>query len=127
MESLRTVIIVGAGGFVGTVGRYLATGWAQQASPFSTFPVGTMTVNLLGCFLIGLIGAGIEQRQLFGHDARLFLLIGVLGGFTTFSSFAFETLSMAREAAFLRAVINIAAQVILGLASAWLGFVMVRA
>ena len=94
--------------------------------PLTTFPVGTLVVNVSGCFLIGLLGGLVESRQMFGPDLRVFLLIGVLGGFTTFSSFAYETLALARDAEFARALLNIAAQLLLGLGAAWFGFAWLR-
>jgi CrcB protein len=122
MAALRTVLLVGAGGFVGSIGRYLVGGWVHRAVPFAGFPYGTLVVNVLGCLAIGLAGGMAESRQLFGPDLRVFLLIGVLGGFTTFSSFAFESLALARDAELARAFANVAAQVVLGLAAAWLGY-----
>jgi len=95
--------------------------------PLTTFPVGTLVVNVSGCFLIGLLGGLVETRQLLGPDLRVFLLIGVLGGFTTFSSFAYETLALTRDAEFSRALLNIGAQVVLGLGAAWLGYAWMRA
>lgn len=122
MAALRSVLLVGAGGFVGSIGRYLVGGWVHRAVPFAGFPYGTLVVNVLGCLAIGLAGGMAESRQLFGPDLRVFLLIGVLGGFTTFSSFAFESLALARDAELARAFANVAAQVVLGLAAAWLGY-----
>src|SRR3990167_8980754 len=114
---LRNLLIVGCGGFVGTIGRYLVGGWAHRSPALSTFPFGTLVVNVTGCFLIGVLGALSASRQLFGPEARLFLLIGLLGGYTTFSSFAYETLALARDAELLRAFVNVSAQMVLGLAA----------
>lgn len=121
MASLRPLLLVGLGGFLGSIGRYLVGGWVHRALPFASFPVGTLVVNLTGCFAIGALGGLAAGRQLFGADLRAFLMIGVIGGFTTFSSFAYETLTLARDAEFGRALGNVAAQVVLGLAAAWLG------
>ena len=126
MQALRPILFAGLGGFIGSAGRYLIGGWVHRLVPLTTFPIGTLFVNASGCFLIGLLGGLIEVRQLFGPDLRVFLLIGVLGGFTTFSSFAYETLALTRDAEFARALLNIAAQVILGLGAAWLGYAWVR-
>lgn len=126
MEGLRPVLLVGVGGFVGSVGRYLVGGWVHRAMPFVAFPVGTLVVNVAGCLAIGLLAGLAEARQLFGPDLRVFLLIGVLGGFTTFSSFAHESLALARDAELGRALLNVAAQVVLGLVAAWLGYAVVR-
>ena len=126
MQALRPILLAGLGGFIGSAGRYLIGGWVHRFAPLTTFPIGTLFVNASGCFLIGLLGGLIEVRQMFGPDLRVFLLIGVLGGFTTFSSFAYETLALTRDAEFARALFNIAAQMILGLGAAWLGYACVR-
>jgi CrcB protein len=126
MQALRPILLAGLGGFIGSAGRYLIGGWVHRLVPLTTFPIGTLFVNASGCFLIGLLGGLVEVRQMFGPDLRVFLLIGVLGGFTTFSSFAYETLALTRDAEFARALLNIAAQMILGLGAAWLGYAWVR-
>ncbi len=126
MQVLRPILLAGLGGFIGSAGRYLIGGWVHGLMPLGTFPLGTLVVNVSGCFLIGLLGGLAEVRQVFGPDLRVFLLIGVLGGFTTFSSFAYETLALSRDAEMLRALLNIAAQVFLGLGVAWLGYALVR-
>jgi CrcB protein len=127
MQSLKPVLLAGAGGFIGSAARYLIGGWVHRLAPFATFPLGTLAVNVCGCFTIGLLSGLIDARQVFGPEARVFLLIGVLGGFTTFSTFAYETLALARDAELARAFANVAAQVLLGLGAAWLGHGLVRA
>jgi len=113
--------IIGAGGFLGALARYGFSGLVQRQVPLTTFPYGTLAVNLLGCFVIGVMAGLAESRQLFGPEFRLFALIGLLGGFTTFSTFGYETFGMIRDAEFLRAAANIALHVILGLTLVWLG------
>ena len=126
MQALRPLLLSGLGGFIGSAGRYLIGGWVHGLMPLTTFPVGTLVVNVSGCFLIGLLGGLVESRQMFGPDLRVFLFIGVLGGFTTFSSFACETLALTRDAEFARALLNAGLQVTLGLAAAWLGLTWMR-
>lgn len=126
MRELGSVLLVGTGGFIGTVGRYVLGGWIHRLVPMASFPVGTLCVNLSGCFLIGLLGGLSESRQVFGPELRTFIFIGILGGFTTFSSFAYETLALARDAEFARALANIVGQLIGGLVAAWVGFTLVR-
>lgn len=123
---MRQILLVGLGGFLGSVSRYLVAGWTHRLWPLTTFPVGTLAVNVLGCWLIGLLAGLAEVRQLLGTDARLFLLIGVLGGFTTFSTFAYETLALTRDAEFFRPFANVLLQVVLGLGAAWLGYALAR-
>lgn len=120
------VVLVGLGGFVGSSLRFMVSGWVHAALPFSGFPFGTLAVNVLGCLAIGLLGGMMEMRQAFDPAHRLFLLIGVLGGFTTFSTFAYETFALAQGAELAKALANIMLQVTLGLTAAWLGYTAAR-
>lgn len=117
-------ILVGSGGFVGAVLRFGLSGLVQRGAPLSTFPWGTLAVNLLGCLLIGLIAGLVDSRQLFSPEARIFMLIGVLGGFTTFSTFGYEAIALLRDAEYLRAVAYVGIQVFAGLALVWSGYVL---
>jgi len=113
---------VGLGGFVGSAARFAVGGLVHRLAPMSTFPWGTLAVNVSGCLAIGFLSGLLEIRQLLGPSWRLFLMIGVLGGFTTFSSFAFETLGLLHASDMGRAVLNAAAQLVFGLAAAWVGY-----
>ena len=115
------VLVVGAGGFVGASARWLLAGAVHRVAPAVVFPLGTLVVNTVGCLAIGLVGGLMEVRHVLGPNERLFLLIGVLGGFTTFSTFAWETLGLAEPAQFGKAALNVIAQVTLGLGAAWIG------
>lgn len=126
MYFLKQLLLVGLGGFIGSALRFAIGGWVQQLAAFSTFPYGTLVVNLLGCLLIGFLGGLVEYRGLFESGQRLFLIIGLLGGFTTFSTFAFETLMLAQDAAVIRAAVNIVAQVVIGITAAMIGYVGAR-
>ncbi len=119
-------LLVGAGGFVGSILRYSLGGLVQRVPGVSLFPAGTLFVNVVGCFLIGALAGVGESRGAMGSPARLFLMIGVLGGFTTFSSFGYETLALAREAEWLRAFSNVGLNVMLGLVAVWAGFALGR-
>jgi len=123
---LKTLVWVGFGGAIGSMLRFIVGGWAQRFTPFSQFPVGTLTVNVLGCLAIGLLGGLADYRQALDPGQRAFLMIGVLGGFTTFSAFAFETLGLAQDGALLRAGANVVMQTLLGLTAATLGYVAAR-
>ena len=116
--------MVGSGGFIGALARYGLSGLVHRQVPFATFPYGTMAVNLLGCCAIGVIAGLAESRQLFGPEFRTFALIGVLGGFTTFSTFGYETFAMLRDAEYLRVAANVGVHVVLGLALVWLGYAL---
>jgi CrcB protein len=120
------VLLVGLGGFVGAGSRYLVSGLVHRLVASEGFPWGTLAVNVGGCLLIGLLGGLMELRQALGPSMRLFLLIGVLGGFTTFSTLAYETLELAQAAQLLRAAGNLVAHLVLGLGAAWAGFVGAR-
>jgi len=113
---MRKFLLVGAGGFVGSVARFYLTAAVTRLTSASRFPAGTIAVNLAGCFAMGVLAGLAERRHLFTHDTRLFLLTGLLGGFTTFSAFAYETYFLGREHVWPSAFANVAIQVILGLA-----------
>ena len=117
---------VGAGGFLGSLFRYWLSGAVYVLIPAPRLPWGTLAVNVLGCFAIGLLGGLAETRGVLTATGRLFLLIGVLGGFTTFSTFGYETLALLREQAVARAAANIALQVALSLTAAWGGLATSR-
>lgn len=115
------VLVVGVGGFIGSALRYLISGWVQQLSKSLDFPYGTLAVNLVGCFVIGFLGQLAEARGVFASETRLLVFIGVLGGFTTFSSFGNDTLNLARSGQMFNALTNVAVNVIFGLMLVWLG------
>ena len=122
--TLINAAMVGSGGFIGALARYGLSGLVHRQVPFATFPYGTMAVNLIGCCAIGVIAGLAESRQLFGPEFRTFALIGVLGGFTTFSTFGYETFAMLRDAEYLRVAANVGVHVVLGLALVWLGYAL---
>jgi CrcB protein len=115
------VLLIGLGGFLGAVLRYWLGGVAQACATQSTFPIGTLVVNVLGCFAIGALSELVEARGFLTPDGRAFLIVGVLGGFTTFSAFANETVNAARDGAAALAAVNVAANVILCLAAVFGG------
>jgi CrcB protein len=123
---LQQLVYVGAGGFIGSALRFLVGGWAQRLAPMGGFPVGTLAVNVIGCLAIGLLGGLADQRQMLDAGQRLFLMVGVLGGFTTFSSFALETLGLTQDGDLLRAFLNCLLQLVLGLSAAAAGYMAAR-
>lgn len=123
-EALVNALAVGSGGFLGALARYGMSGWVQRLAPMSTFPYGTLAVNLAGCFGIGVLAGLAEARQLFGPEVRAFALIGLLGGFTTFSTFGYETWAMVREADYLRAAANVGGHVLFGVLLVGMGYVL---
>jgi CrcB protein len=119
---LGQLLVVGTGGFLGSAARYALSGLVHRGLPSLAFPVGTLAVNVLGCLIIGFLGGLLETRQILGPSQRLFLLIGVLGGFTTFSTFSYETLGLLHAAEFAKSLLNVMAHVGIGLFAAWVGY-----
>jgi len=119
------VFWVGAGGFIGSSLRFFVSGWVQRLFSFGSFPWGTLAVNGLGCLVLGFLGGLADSRQIFGPAQRAFMFMGVLGGFTTFSTFAYETVGLAQHSG-MRALANAALQLGLGLAAAATGYALTR-
>ncbi|MCH7606569.1 MAG: fluoride efflux transporter CrcB [Chloroflexi bacterium] len=118
---MMTALLVGVGGLIGSMMRYLVGVWVQSMFGSSWIPYGTLTVNVVGCFLIGLIVGWAETRQFLGEGTRALVVVGLLGGFTTFSAFGYETIAMAREGHMVAAAANVGLQAALGLAAVWIG------
>lgn len=114
-------MLIGIGGFIGSVLRYLVSGWVQNLSNSFSFPFGTLAVNLLGCFLIGFLSYFAEERGAFTTEARLLIFVGFLGGFTTFSTFGNETVNLFRDSENSWAFLNMAAHVVFGITLVWIG------
>ena len=114
------ILVVFIGGGLGAVARYLLQGFVYRFAG-TEFPYGTIVVNILGCFTIGLLMSSMEERFLATPALRLFLTIGILGGFTTFSSFSYETMALLREGNFLDGGMNVVASVVVCLGATWLG------
>jgi len=115
------ILLVGLGGALGSVARYLFSGWVQSAAKNATFPFGTLAVNLIGCLAIGFLAQLAETRGVFTPETRALVFVGILGGFTTFSSFGNETLNLARGGEMWNALANIGLNVVIGLLAVWLG------
>ena len=122
--ALISALWVGAGGFLGALLRYGTQALVQRQLPLAVFPYGTLAVNVLGCLAIGLLVGLLESRQLLGPELRGFVLIGVLGGFTTFSTFGYETFALAHAGDLARASANVGAHILLGLPAVWLGYTL---
>ena len=114
-------LFVGTGGFIGAVLRYWLSGLIQQFSISTFFPIGTLVVNFLGCLLIGFLSELAEEHGVFTAESRALVFVGVLGGFTTFSTFSNETMNLLREGQNSFAFVNIAGHLILGIGAVWLG------
>ena len=114
--------LVGVGGFIGAIFRYGLSGFVQRSAVIVAFPYGTLVVNMLGCLLIGITVGFIDSRQIINPEFRSFVLVGVLGGFTTYSTFGMETFVLLRDADFLRAAGNVLIHIVLGLVLVWIGY-----
>ena len=115
------ILWVGLGGFLGSIVRYLLSGYIQHLVRGAGFPYGTLAVNLTGCLFIGFLSQWVETRGFLSPEARLFVFIGLLGGFTTFSTFSNETMNLWQVGEGAIALANVAVHVGLGLGAAWLG------
>uniref|UniRef100_UPI000A3CBA07 fluoride efflux transporter CrcB n=1 Tax=Nitrospira cf. moscoviensis SBR1015 TaxID=96242 RepID=UPI000A3CBA07 len=121
-HTLRTLLLIGTGGFIGSILRYLLGTQVQQLSKSLQFPFGTLAVNLVGCVLVGFLAEIIGQRNIGSSDVRTFLIVGLLGGFTTFSAFGLETMGLLRNGEIWLALGNIVSHTLLGLIAVWLGY-----
>lgn len=119
-------LLVGAGGFLGALLRYGTNVLVLRHWPAATFPWATFAVNLVGCLLIGIVAGLAEAKAPLSTELRVFLMVGILGGFTTFSAFGFETFALLRNEAYLAAIANAGLQVVLGVLLVWLGYVIAR-
>jgi CrcB protein len=119
------MLIVGAGGFLGAVSRYWLSSWIHRWAG-GGFPWGTLAVNTVGCLAIGAVMALLEVRVSYPPEARLFLSIGLLGSMTTFSTFGYDTVELARRSEFTLAATNAVGSLILGLGAVLLGRALVR-
>jgi len=121
---MKIILAVGLGSFIGGICRYLVTLFIQNKF-LTTFPFGTMFVNVLGCFLIGVIYA-LSDRGNLSPLWRMFLATGMMGGFTTFSTFSNETVSMLRDAEYVPAFSYIAFSIVIGLAATIGGISLIK-
>lgn len=121
-DSMVNVLLVGAGGFLGAVFRYIAGQGVHRFLGGPWFPFGTLAVNILGCLMIGFLGGVVENKGWLSRETELLLIVGVLGGFTTFSSFGYETLLLLRQGYTAGAAANVAVSILAGLAAVFGGY-----
>jgi len=121
---MKLVLLIGTGSFLGGSFRYLLS-QAVQGRFLSSYPYGTFTVNIIGCFIIGVVFA-LSGRYNLSPEWRLFLATGICGGFTTFSSFSFETLAMLREGQYLYGLFYIGSSIFFGLLAVYLGMTLFK-
>jgi len=122
---IRTILMIGIGGFFGSIGRYLLSAGMQQFI-LTAFPLGTLTVNTIGSFLIGLLYGLSERGALLNTDLKLFLTVGFCGGFTTFSTFSHESLMLLRDGQTAYFILYATGSLIAGLTAVTLGYLLSR-
>jgi CrcB protein len=120
----RTILIVGTGGFIGSVMRYLLQIFVEKGMS-STFPMGTFIANIAGSFIIGIVFA-LAEKQMMNSEWRLFMSVGICGGFTTFSAFAFNNFNMIKEHSWNQLILNVGGNLILGVFAVYLGIILVK-
>jgi CrcB protein len=124
---MQKLLLAGLGGFVGSAARYSIGVLLARTTAALTFPIATLLVNVTGSFLIGLLLGTTPARNWLNDDMRVFVIVGILGGFTTFSSFSMDTLQLWRETNAARAGLNVLLNVVLCLTAVWLGDLVGRA
>ena len=121
----RNLLLVGTGGFLGGICRYLLQQFVQNHYP-SSIPLGTLIVNIIGCFVIGLVYELSGKGNLLTPEVRLFLATGICGGFTTFSSFAYENVTMVLDGEFFYALLYVLLSVIIGFGAVHTGILFIK-
>jgi len=122
---IKNLLLVGLGGGIGSIARYLCQKWFNENYPHP-FPWGTFVINLIGCFLIGVFYAATEKSTVLSPQTRLLLIAGFCGGFTTFSTFAFENMNLLRSGDLLYFSVYIIASVVLGIAGVFAGIAITK-
>lgn len=123
--SIRILLIIGTGGFLGTIARYLTQQGISRILPI-LFPYGTLTVNIVGCFLIGIIYALADRGNALSPEWRFFLTTGFCGGFTTFSTFSYESYNLIRDEQYIYLSLYIGISVLIGIMATFLGIILIR-
>lgn len=123
---MEKTLLVGLGGFLGSILRYGVGGAVARLKGGSVFPIETLTINVVGCLVFGILAGLSESRGLFSGATRAFLFIGLLGGFTTYSSFGYETFQLLRDGQWPAAALSTTLQLLLGVGAVAGGYAIAR-
>ena len=118
---MHNILILGLGGFFGAISRYLVSETVQNFSRQANFPYGTLAVNIMGCFILGLLSHLVGFKGLLDDQARLFLMVGFIGAFTTFSTFSIESAQLFQTGQNTAGILNILGSNLLGLIFVFVG------
>jgi fluoride exporter len=122
---MKEILIVGFGGGIGSIARFLSQKGTERFID-SSFPLGTLLVNIIGSFIIGVVYALSERGNFLTPEARLFLTVGICGGFTTFSTFSYDNYNMLSEKLWQFLFLNLGGSIFFGLLAVYLGIVSIR-
>ena len=121
----RSLLLIGVGSCIGGISRYIVQEFVQKHYP-SSIPLGTLSVNIIGCFIIGVVYALASKGNILSPELRLFLAPGLCGGFTTFSSFAYENISLMQDGEFFYTSQYVLLSILFGFASVYLGILFIK-
>lgn len=122
---MQSILIVGLGGFLGSIARYKLGELILHMTAQGRFPLSTLAVNVLGCLVVGVLAGAAERYEMFSPEARLFLFTGLLGGFTTFSAFGLEAMHLIRRNDLGTAALYTGSSLVLGITAVWLGLKLI--
>lgn len=122
---MNSLLWVAIGGAIGAVTRFKLGGWVLHHAPDWKFPISTFVVNVLGCLVAGVLAGLVEKHEFFTPQMRLFLFTGLLGGFTTFSAFGLETVTLIQRQDYVLAAANVTLSVLAGVFALWIGLKLI--
>jgi CrcB protein len=123
---MEKALLVGLGGFLGTILRYAVGQWIGRLRAGWTFPLETLAINVVGCLVLGVLAGLLDSRGILTGTTRAVVFIGLLGGFTTFSAFGYETLQLLNDGRWRVAALSASLQVVLGVGGVWAGQLLAR-